>query len=310
MPCAPAVPPRCSGSSDPPTVRDACSAIRWFATRTSHPACRAPVAPDGTPNVAAGDSSPTPPPAAPALDAGSQLDAGQVPAWPPAAPALDAGSQLDAGQVPASPRAVLPPAPHVCGPDIDTALTNVLVKIQRDFAAAETGDKRMACWNLHIPPMAIMAWDILDLFLPHTSWVNNTVACATPLGAEGVEDPQGCTNSVWAGGHCHLAGTANYATWGIVQKLCFDFVEGDSWWMRPMVNWHTEGMTSGLISTYKALSTDDTGPPTEWAFATYRGGPTARPAHGNRDGCSRCGGPATGRVFDYSWSPIHGSLNH
>jgi hypothetical protein len=198
--------------------------------------------------------------------------------------------------------------PHVCGPDIDGALTNVLVKVQKDFHVASTGDKRTACTNLHIPPMAIMAWDIHDLFLPNTSWVNNTMGCAVPSGSGGIEDPQACTNSVWAGGHCHLAGTANYGMFGIVQKLCSGFRETDSWWWQPVADMYSESATRDLIGIYKTIDSDDSGPPEEWAIATYRGGPTARPASGNRDSCSRCGAAATTRVFDYSWWPIHGRL--
>lgn len=215
----------------------------------------------------------------------------------------DAGAQTDAG-------GSSPPAPHICGPDIDRSLTNVLVKIQTDFAHADVWDKRTACENLHIPPMAIMAWDINDLFLQNTSWINSSSpGCATPLVSGEVENASGCTNSVWAGGNCHLAGTANYAMFGIVQKLCNDFREIDSWWWQPMANMYSEDATRDLIGLYKAIDPFDTSDrPIDWAVTTYRGGPTARPTTGNRSGCSRCGGGPTTRVFDYSWWPIHGRL--
>jgi hypothetical protein len=186
----------------------------------------------------------------------------------------------------------------------------VLAKIQTDFRGASDWDKQSACANLWVLPMAIMAWDVLDLFLPHTGWINNTVGCATPQGASGVEDSAGCTNSVWAGGHCHLAGTANYGMFGIVMKLCSDYRATKPWYTRELVNPWSEGGVRNLIGAWKTIDPDDAGPPTNWALATYRGGPSARPAAGNRDGCSHCGGPATTRVFDYSWSPIHGSLLH
>jgi hypothetical protein len=209
---------------------------------------------------------------------------------------------------PPPPTTTAPATPHVCGPDIDAALTKVFGKIQDDFRVASTWDKREACTNLHVPPMAIMAWDVVDLFLPHTSWVNNTMGCAVPTGPEGIEDPAGCSNSVWAGGHCHLAGTANYGMFGIVQKLCSDFRQTDSWFWQPIGDMYSESATRNLIGMYKTIDWDDSGPPVSWALATYRGGPTGRPDSGNRDACSRCGGPATTRTFDYSWSPIHGNL--
>jgi hypothetical protein len=91
--------------------------------------------------------------------------------------------------------------PRICGPDIDAPLTKVLDQITKDFGRADVWDKRTACENLHVPPMAIMAWDINDLFLPNTSWINSSSAgCATPLVSGEVENPSGCTNTVWAGG--------------------------------------------------------------------------------------------------------------
>lgn len=220
----------------------------------------------------------------------------------------------DAGATPApgvTQPAGTPPAPttsHVCGPDIDQALTDVFVKIQNDFHDASLTDKRTACTNLHIPPTAIMAWDINDLFIRNTGWINTRRGCATPIGPDGVEDPRGCTNSVWAGGHCHLAGTVNYGMFGIVQKLCSDFRHTDSWWWQPVADMYSESATRDLIGLYKTVDRDDTGPPEDWAVATYRDGVRGRPSSGNRDGCSRCSATATNRVFDYSWWPVHGHL--
>jgi hypothetical protein len=172
---------------------------------------------------------------------------------------------MPAASAPATSTSTAPPGatPHICGPDIDDALTNVWTKIQRDFHAASAWDKRTACTNLHVPPMAVMAWDVLDLFLPHTSWINTTAGCAAPSAGGDVEDPSACTNSVWAGGHCHLAGTANYGTFGIVQKLCNDFRATDSWWLQPAANMYSEGATRNLIGAYKRVHFDDPVPPEE-----------------------------------------------
>jgi hypothetical protein len=214
------------------------------------------------------------------------------------------------------PAPVPPPAPprpraRSCGPDIGSQLTAVLTEIQRAFNDPSLSEWRreLACDNLVTPnPAAIMGWDILDLFLPQTSWLRSG-RCGVPR--IGTEDPAGCSNSVEVDGKCWLAGTVNYAMYGIACRLCSDRhrrvlpVGLDSWTQGDMELW---------VSFYNIADRmgGGIGPPRDWAVATYRGGPTARPARaGNRPSCPvGCTDPPSHTRFDFAWPPIRGPLFH
>jgi hypothetical protein len=204
-----------------------------------------------------------------------------------------------------------------CGPNIDSQLTDVLTRIQRDFhdPSVSGWSKEVACDNLVVPtPAAIMSWDITDLFLPNTSWLR-AGRCGVPRNQDDVEDPATCGNTVEVDGKCWLAGTVNYAMYGIACKLCSErhraaipSVIGaatDQWSRTDMRNW---------VRFYNMLDRKGGGidPPLAWATATYDGGPTGRPSRaGNRDTCpTGCTGGATPAPFDYAWPPVRGDLFH
>lgn len=67
-----------------------------------------------------------------------------------------------------------------------------------------------------------MAWDIHQLFLPETGWLR----LPQPPAGSDIENPSTCSNSVRVGGKCNLAGTANYAIFGIMMKECYDYYSG------------------------------------------------------------------------------------
>jgi len=211
-----------------------------------------------------------------------------------------------------------PAPPRSCGPEIGPQLTDVLTRIQNDFNdPAQSGwSKELACDNLVFPtPGAIMAWDILDLFLPHTGWLETGGPCGVPLNEADVEDPATCGNTVQIDNKCWLAGTVNYAMYGIACRLCSDRHRSalppiigpalDQWSLFDMQTW---------VRLYNIADQKGggTGPPLAWATATYLGGPSARPsAASNRSSCPvGCTMPAAHSSFDYAWPGLRGSLSH
>lgn len=203
------------------------------------------------------------------------------------------------------------PAPHVCGPDIDGPLTKVLGDMQTHFRALGGWAKHWSCQWLITPPMAIMAWDIHQLFLPETGWLRMSPfrpACGAPPAAPGgdVEDPATCSNSVRVGGKCNLAGTANYAAFGIMAKECHSYYSGSPalWTWKANIPFFTETGMKGFIGAYKTVTFDDTGPPKEFAVATYKGGPSGRPPTENRSHCSSiCPSTHATPAFTFVWEP-------
>ena len=204
------------------------------------------------------------------------------------------------------------PSSHICGPDIDSQLTKVLGEMQTHFRGLGGWEKHLSCQWLITPPMAIMAWDIHELFLPETRWLRMSPfspPCglpAAPVGGD-VEDPSTCSNSVRVGGKCNLAGTANYATFGIMMKECYTYYSGSptlpSW--KVNIPFFTETGMKSFIGLYKTVTFDDPGPPTEFAEATYKSGsPSARPSTENRKHCSTaCRLSATPPTFTFVWEP-------
>lgn len=204
---------------------------------------------------------------------------------------------------------------NVCGPDITASLSSVLTDVDRYFhGLGSWWEKRRSCMALDVDaPIAFvnpfMAWDVRQLFLPATSWLDLyyvSSGCGSPRNAGCDTDPQRhlceeagtCGNSVVVGGRCMLAGTANYAIYGRMFKLCNDEFWPDfpRWDMRAMIN------------MYKALSvlfdSDDPEPPREMATAVFDGAfPTIPSSAENRAHCKgRCGKTHSGG-FGFVWEP-------
>ena len=217
----------------------------------------------------------------------------------------------------------------ICGPDISSPLSNVFKDIQSTFAGWNDWQRNMCCFGLiqWLPGVVnpIMAWDIKELFLPNTGWLYerpycpisynvSTCHCGVPAtgmpGSDAIEKAKTspCGNSVLVQNKCFLAGTANYGTFGIMCKLCYDHSRSMRYkpWILPPINtvWFTEFYMKKLIWAYKTLMRDDPGPPTDWAVATYRGGPGGVSGTENRGFCKgRCGVPYSGKPFDFIWEP-------
>jgi len=197
---------------------------------------------------------------------------------------------------------------RICGPDITSSLTTMLGTVGPWFRRLSTFQKHRSCVALGpLAPLVgvnpIMAWDTRQLFLPNTYWLDSYFrrhSCGSPRDAGCASDPQRhlcetagtCGNSVVVNGKCMLAGTANYALFGTMCRLCHD--ETSQWGRWDM---------RAIIGAWKTIGDDPT-PPKEVASAAYDGTfPTVPAAAENRGSCTGRCGQTHGGAFDFIWEP-------
>ncbi|MCY7272245.1 MAG: DUF4157 domain-containing protein [Phormidesmis sp. CAN_BIN44] len=226
----------------------------------------------------------------------------------------DAGESLPGGiaepPTPVSPEPEAAPE-RTCGPDITSAISTVLSRVDSHFHGLGSWfRKRRSCMVLDIDSIfsgvnPIMAWDTRELFLPNTSFLDpyfRANGCGSPRNPGCDADPTRhlcetagtCGNTVVVGGKCMLAGTANYAIYGRMFKLCHDEFSPDypRWDMRAM------------ITLYKTIDGDDPDPPKEMASSAFDGFfPVVPAAVENRGSCTRRCGRTHGGSFDFIWEP-------
>jgi hypothetical protein len=212
-------------------------------------------------------------------------------------------------------------ASGVCGPNVGSALAAVLADVGATFTGWTADQKRQNCSALtHTGddatggPVAEMAWDINQLFLPHTAWLRGYPApCATPPApASNVEDPSTCGNSVELDGQCFLAGTVNYALFGKICRLCKDEFPVRYFYLDPAGI--VQLVTAWKIYDHLINKTpwDAPGPASEMALIGYSGYPGHSPSRGNRPQCATgvCHPPPAVPTFTWTWVPNHGSTSH
>ncbi|MDQ6867026.1 MAG: DUF4157 domain-containing protein [Pseudomonadota bacterium] len=225
--------------------------------------------------------------------------------------------QDDDGGLPpgGAPPAPTPPSPappaalRICGPDITTSITTMLGTVEPWFRGLTGFEQSRSCVALGpgaplVGVNPIMAWDTRELFLPNTGWLDayfRDWSCGSPRDSGCDTDPTRnlcetagtCGNSVVVGGKCMLAGTANYALFGKMCRLCHDYTGRWSRWdMRA------------IIGVYKTLAGDDSTPPKEVASAAYDGTfPTVPAAAENRGTCTGLCGLTHSGAFDFIWEP-------
>jgi hypothetical protein len=210
---------------------------------------------------------------------------------------------------PAAPPAV-PESQNICGPDITEALSAVLSSVDPYFHGLSSFQKRRSCMALDIDaPLAginpIMAWDIEELFLPNTDFLDpyfrssgcgspRNPGCDTDATRHLCETAGTCGNTVVVSGRCMLAGTANYALYGKMFKLC----NAEFWPDYP--RWDMRAM----IRLWKAIDIDEPDPPLAMASTVFDAAfPTVPGAAENRGSCTgRCGVSHEGS-FHFVWEP-------
>lgn len=262
------------------------------------------------------------------------------------------GGQTDDAPTPDNPSQEQDPSKPigVCGPDISASFSATLTQIQTDFKNWNVDDQFKACDHLvhpiqlfnpdgtvnKHPTPDINGWDTHALFQGEASWLRRLPACppcATPSTSwpskppmdRAHEDPRTCSNTVQVGNACWLSGTPNYATFGVMLKLCGDTFPstatppsgvdaphevffGDD----PLESGKTLIRAYKLLHVDKAVGREDPKWPLAWAEAGYRTGPSASLAGGNRGACTAtCSkakpglNPAKLANWDYVWEPVH-----
>jgi hypothetical protein len=195
-----------------------------------------------------------------------------------------------------------------CGPDITDSLGKVFATVDSYFhhTLASTWQRRRSCMALTedapiVGVNPLMAWDVTDLFLPNTGWLDfyyRRKGCGSPRdpgcekdGTRHKCEKSGCGNSVVVGDKCMLAGTANYGLYGKMWKLCHDeFPYAYPRW----------GMTA-LVSAYNIFDTPAALAMAQAVFdGTYPSVPAKAASRAHCDG--RCG-LTHGGVFDFVWEP-------
>ena len=201
------------------------------------------------------------------------------------------------------------PDERICGPDITSSLTTMLGTVEPWFRGLTGFQQDRSCMALGPAGFLVgvnpgMAWDTRELFLPNTSWLDSyflSSSCGSPRDPGCPSDPTrllcetvgSCGNSVVVDGKCMLAGTANYALFGKMCRLCHDYTgRWNRWDMRA------------IIGVWKTVDWDDSTPPKEVASAAYDGTFPAVPAAAeNRSSCAGRCGRTHGGAFDFIWEP-------
>lgn len=182
----------------------------------------------------------------------------------------------------------------VCGPDATSKINESLSNLISVFGEWDSDRKKHACTDLITPPAALVAWDIIDLH--NSDWIHELFRpeCAT----KGAKQP--CGHSIQVGKECYYAGSANYVVFGVMCKLCHDYLllppkfypENPDPYEKytakaspPAENFTKEAMLS-LIALYKKTAHNFT-ESQQWAGAGYDGWPSGgTPPAGDRSNCS------------------------
>jgi hypothetical protein len=251
---------------------------------------------------------------------------------PPAQEALHVPRRSEPAPTPTPPPA--PVAGKVCGPNVTSQLAGTLSQIQSDFKGWSNEDKFRACRRVLLPvklpekgqwspkntPLQnlrawadINGWDIYALYQGASQWLREPPVCGpcaqpsstAPPGASefhsGHEDPATCSDTVQVGSDCWLNGTPNYATYGIMCRLCQHAF--------PQNFFGALYRAELLIKAYKKFGGSGESPadPLRWVRAAFNGGPSATVSGGNRPTCATTcteSANAPGATWDYVWEPV------
>jgi hypothetical protein len=215
-------------------------------------------------------------------------------------------------------------------------LADTLRRIQADFRSWPSDDQESACRRILIPLKKpvwtsgtdfiesvrlsahsiadINGWDMYPLYQGASAWLRDpgllSLGCAVPSSSKPTagpfddahEDPMTCSDTVQVAGECWLNGSVNYATFGVMVRLCKDAF--------PVKFAAAQLMAEGAIQAYKRFGPhpEDAAVPLKWFRATFYGGPTGTPpkGSGNRPQCNCTGCPLDGSVvnWDYVWEPV------
>ena len=181
----------------------------------------------------------------------------------------------------------------ICGPDITNALEDALGRVKSEFAGWSSTKRNLACANLVTLPGAAISWDVKELGPGGREQfaAQNRPACST------------CGLTVQVGNDCHYAGSVNYVVYGVMMRLCRDYLSKES---SSFSDWFSQEEMLELIYIHKNQTGTQAAnfqASNEWALTGYSTGSVRPTPPGDRKGCERCPQSYTGRGLTVRWFP-------
>lgn len=183
--------------------------------------------------------------------------------------------------------------PKTCGPDLTDALEDALARVKTEFAGWSGLTRYNACLDLVTLPGAAISWDIKELGPGGREQLTRQYpGCGT------------CGHSVQIGPDCHYSGSVNYAAYGVMMRLCHDYLSREE---SMFADWFTRNEMLEMVYIHKNQTGTQAAnfqASNEWANAGYNAG-SARPyPPGDRPDCKkRCDKPYSGPGLTIRWLP-------
>lgn len=183
----------------------------------------------------------------------------------------------------------------LCGPDITNALLDALSRIKSAFAGWSGPKRYSACTSLVTLPAAAFSWDIRELGPGgRAAFSKQYAACSK------------CGFSVQVGNGCHYSGSVNYASYGVMMRLCRDYLSKED---SSIADWFTQQEMLEMIYIHKNQTGTQAAnfqASNEWALAGYNNSGSLRPTPpGDRKDCKpRCPKSYSGPGFTVNWFPF------
>jgi hypothetical protein len=177
----------------------------------------------------------------------------------------------------------------VCGPNITTALEDVLSRTKAAFGAWSPLQRAVACTSLVQTPIGAVGWEINQLGPGNRDEgaKNFQPDCATCGGSL----------SVQVGSGCHYAGSVNYVIYGVMFRLCRDHLPFD----KPFFS--ESAMTSNITLWKTLRKAPNLTASLDWAKAGFNGWPGGSTPRPELPNCEKCPKPVTSRLT-VRWLPV------
>lgn len=183
----------------------------------------------------------------------------------------------------------------VCGPDITDALLDALSRVKSAFAGWSGPKRYAACSSLVTIPAAAFSWDIRELGPGgRAAFTKQYAGCDK------------CGNSVQVGNGCHYSGSVNYAAYGVMMRLCRDYLSKED---SSIADWFTQQEMLEMIYIHKNQTGTQAAnfqASNEWALAGYNNSGSLRPTPpGDRKNCqATCPKAYSGPGLTVNWLPF------
>lgn len=182
----------------------------------------------------------------------------------------------------------------VCGPNVTRRVQEAMELTRLSFRSWSAGQKHAACYELvgYLGGGGGVAWDTVEL--KTFPWRPRCPSCSIPR--------RPCGDSVTVSGACFFAGSVNYVTFGVMMRLCFDWVGLTEKW-----KFKKDAMESLILAHKYGASWPNIKASLAWADAGYDGWPLVDSPTGlaDRTECPpTCHCTNVGPRFTVLWQPI------